>query len=221
MNIKTWGIISLMITIILLWANLYRYNNRNSSDIFCMDYNEYSTRQRNTKMFNVLDSAVALLEYNNYKYSVVSGTMLHLYRNCTLLHDTPDVDISVPLVDLDERLLAHFYANGWKKLRSFGKQYQDGYEVTLKHVNGEKLDLYGETTYENFSWISVWHNKKDVHMCAFETPTKWYRLYINKNKSYMVHGKPETFFKNVYGLNWRKPVPSSNFNWRNPFCIKK
>ena len=187
--------------------------------IKCMKYDQTERPKAPPKWMDVLNDAIEIFNEFEYKYSITFGTLLHMYRDCGLLPDTGDVDLAVPLNTLDDKMLQRFYDAGWKFFRKFGTQGKPGFEIAIKHPNGLKMDIYGETSEGDFTWQAVWINKR-AHMCAYENPTEWYTLMVDEFTSYPVHGNPEEFFKGVYGLNWRTPIPTKSYNWINPRCIK-
>jgi hypothetical protein len=142
-----------------------------------------------------------------------------MYRNCGLLADSNDVDISVPLHDLTASFLERFYSVGWKYMRSFGKEGKPGYEVAITHPNGKRIDIYGETDEGDFTWQAVWVQRR-AFMCSYETPTKTYNLHVGAGITYKVHGDPVEFFKGIYGMDWKTPRATKNYNWINPRCIR-
>lgn len=188
-------------------------------NIKCLNYDKPSRPAAPAKWMAVLNDAMAIFNDNDYQFSLAFGTLLHMYRDCGLLPDTGDVDVAVPLKTLTEEMLAKFYAEDWVFFRSFGTEGSPGYEVALKHPSGLKLDIYGETSEGDFTWQAVWVNRR-AFMCAYTNPSNWFTLHVDHVTSYPVHGNPEEFFKGVYGLNWRTPIPTSGYNWINPRCIK-
>lgn len=185
----------------------------------CLNFYEYYRPTPSHKWTSVLNDAIIIFKENNYQFSLASGTLLHMYRDCGLASDTGDIDISVPLETLDENMIKSFLDKGWIKKMTFGTIGEPGFEVALIHPNGNKMDLYGETNEGDFTWLAVWVNRR-AYMCAYENPTQWFTLHVDDLTSYPVHGEPEKFFEGVYGTNWRNPIPTKNYNWINPRCKK-
>jgi len=165
-------ILLLSLTCVSLMISTMVHMKRNENNLKCIQYgyNVVNDRNIHEKLTTLLNDAVDIFDANTVSYSLVSGTLLHMYRDCKLYRDSTDVDISVPLDALNRELLGRFYDKGWKYSRSFGHEGQPGYEVAIIHPNGERMDLYGETHNEHFTWISVWIDRV-AYMCAFETPT--------------------------------------------------
>lgn len=189
------------------------------TNLYCLRYNDMERPKSPPKLMEALFDAVDILKEGTGEYSLAFGTLLHMYRNCGLLPDSNDVDLSVPLSRLTSDFLEQFYSRGWKYCRSFGKEGQHGYEVALTHPNGERIDIYGETFEGDFTWQAVWV-KRRAFMCAYETPTTWYTLHVGNGVKFQVHGKPEDFFKTIYGMDWKTPKPTKTYNWINPRCIR-
>jgi hypothetical protein len=168
----------------------------------------------NNKLMKVVKDTSNVLK--GIDYSVYAGTLLHLYRDCALAKDTNDIDFVVPYMQINVELVNKFKDNGFKVKHTFGDMGVPGFEMAFIHPSGIKVDVFGEVEELNYSWTPLWVGGK-LRKCRFPTTTP-IKLNVALGESYMIKNNPEGLLSNLYGLQWREPVPTKNWNWVNPYC---
>lgn len=144
------------------------------------------------------------------------GTLLHFYRDCTLLPDTNDIDFALPYFQITDELLTKFKDNGYKLKHTFGEIGMPGYEIAVVHPLGVKVDLFGQVHEEYYSWCPLWVNNKLRH-CRYPKSTID-NLRVADNILIKVRQPIEPILASIYGQQWREHVPTRNWNWINPVC---
>jgi hypothetical protein len=167
------------------------------------------------KFVETINDAKRVLE--GTAWSVHFGSLLQLYRDCSLASDTNDIDFIVPYEEITVDLIAKFTQRGWTKLRDFGKMGTPGFETSFRHSNGVKVDLFGQASDIHSDWAPLWVNGK-LKRCRYRH-SSIETLRIDHNLEVNVRAPVEPILEQIYGLAWREKIRTKNWNWVNPRCL--
>lgn len=145
---------------------------------------------------------------------VHSGTLLHLYRNCTLLPDTNDIDFAIPLEEM-VAVRGLLQTQGYD-LHEIGRETEVGYEVSVSDGKGTKYDFFSINDIKDTPWTPQWV-KGELRMCPMKHFDSSALLLVERHV-FRVPLNIEDQLVALYGENWRNPIPSKNWNWKNPRC---
>lgn len=168
----------------------------------------------NDKLMKIITDTEELLSGTDA--AVHFGTLLHFYRECTLLPDTNDIDFALPYYQITNELINKFKLAGYTVKHNFGVIGTPGFEIAVVHPLGVKVDLFGQVTEQYYSWCPLWVNNKLRH-CRYPTSTIG-KLSIGNGKFVTVRQPIEPILSSIYGQQWREPVPTKRWNWVNPVC---
>lgn len=186
-----------------------------------MRWYEEEARRRGRAAMPTLVRATQLFEQHGIQYIVHAGTLLHLYRNGTLLEDESDLDIAVPLEELVRARDVLVASGEFAVEREFGRAFQPGHEF---HFNAGdiRLDVFSindQDTHE--SWTPLWVGWRLRRCYLNSTMSGGRRLVIDDgrhNHTFSVPDDVEGCLSSMYGEHWATPIMSSEWHWVNEFC---
>jgi hypothetical protein len=182
---------------------------------------EEAARRRGRAAMPTLVRATHLFDQHGVKYIVHAGTLLHLYRNGTLLEDESDLDIAVPL-ELVPRARDVLVASGeFEVEREFGHAFQPGHEY---HFNAGdiRLDVFSINDQDSQeSWTPLWVGWQLRKCFLNSTVSGERRLTISTgqhNHTFSVPDNVDACLTSMYGEHWATPIESSEWYWVNENC---
>lgn len=144
------------------------------------------------------------------------GTLLQFYRDCRLSPDSNDIDFALPYEQITVSLVDKFTRFGYKVEHRFGEMGTPGFEISVRHPDGVKVDLFGQVVEPYYSWCPLWVSGKLRH-CRYPT-SQLGTLVIAGGEEVRVRKPIEPILASIYGQQWREPIPTKRWNWVNPVC---
>eukprot|EP01084_Bolivina_argentea_P143270 251647_1 len=152
-------------------------------------------------------------------YSLTSGTLLQMYRNCGLHIDANDIDFITPLQYLSSVKKALTKSKYFVSRDHYPyKEYTPitiGHRLKYEHTNGIKIDIYSFNNQNGIKWAPHFKGRK-LFRCFYPNNTKFGYILQVKNYTFPVFGPIDTYLKIRYGKKWIKPMSTHTFHrrWR-------
>jgi hypothetical protein len=167
------------------------------------------------KLWRIVHDSMKVL--NHTGASVHFGTLLHFYRECALPGDTSDVDFAIPYREITDSLIKRFTEHGFKLDRTLGRMGAPGFEMSVMHPVGMRVDLFGIVDEEYYSWCPLWVQAEAPYKCRFP-PSHLGTLEVAQGLRVPVREPVEPILAALYGLQWRERIKTKRWNWKNPVC---
>jgi hypothetical protein len=170
-----------------------------------------------TKVFALAERATHVLGARGIPYFLHAGTLLHLYRNCTLLKDTTDLDIGVPLNYLARAVTALKMA-GLDVARTFGENVTSAGAEFQYVVGGVgRLDVLSlNDANGDRPWTPLWVG--GVLRKCYMAPFRGTKLLAVGTVFFRVPENPDEQLAALYGPGWRTPISSDTWKRQNAVC---
>ena len=154
------------------------------------------------------------------EYSMSDGVLLHMYRNCGISEDEHDLDFIVPYKHILSVRSAFEESEQFEVYRQSKrlKEKQIGYHFACYHkITGVKIDIFSLNNLAQHKWQPMWIYERLYSCWLPKNLTFGYRLKVNEFE-FNVIGPIEDYLVSMYGSDWKIPIDTKDWDWRNPRC---
>jgi hypothetical protein len=160
---------------------------------------------------NLIDCADTLEEFN-INYRIIFGTLLGIYRDKQIIpHDT-DVDIGIAENQIEGLIksIPHLLEKGFEAIRYQFLAPQEKMKCGIltfgRHRNYLDFYIFQHETEERLAWLDFYLTKDDF--------TCDNTIDLN-NRMFPTIEKPEEYFLEYYGSDWRTPIKDLHASPKN------
>ena len=181
--------------------NLSDYIIKKDRNIITKPFYNYDkgTKLNHEIIINDLIEVCEILDQYDIDYNILFGSLLGMYRDGKLISHDPDVDLAIKFnqqLNLIQALEELTNNMGFKIIR-----YSINQLVSI-YKNNVYIDIYTFKTIGDYYRCADYSIHKDVFDNDNTINCDGYDFKTIKD--------PETFFENMYGLDWRTPLVGSH-----------